>query len=558
MEFVSNASPHGIVRVGLLMDSLELPAWQWEALREMVESDFCRIVLVIQNVQDPPPTRRWPQWPYLLHTLYSVFDAKWFRGSPDAFARRGADALLRNVPRIAVRPLRTEFSDRFGDEDIARIREYGLDVLVRLGFRILRGEILSLETARCGVWSFHHGDNQVNRGGPPGFWEVFNKEPLTGVTLQILNEDLDNGMVLARTWSSTDPVSVVRNRNRYYWKSVCLLLRQLRKLARLGAGEFLRQQRQPANPLAFYCRPLYQTPRNLAFLRALTRHVWWYAAFRFGKAVYRDQWGLAFDLHARLRTSLYRYRPLLPPLDRFWADPFVVRRGGVYYIFIEELLYASGKGHISVIEMEEKGNWKQPRPVLERPYHLSYPFLFEYQGTTYMLPETRANRTIEVYRCTAFPDRWEPSHTLMSGVRAVDATLYERGGKWWMFVNMSEQEGASEWDELFLFFSDSPLSENWTPHPANPIVSDASRARPAGCIFEHEGELYRPSQDCSVRYGYGLRLNRIVQWTETEYAEAEATKAEPVWREGLRGVHTFNRTGRLSVIDCIRRRSKWF
>ena len=48
------------------------------------------------------------------------------------------------------------------------IKSKNLDILFRRDFRILKGEILN--SARFGIWSFHHGDNDHFRGLPPGFW----------------------------------------------------------------------------------------------------------------------------------------------------------------------------------------------------------------------------------------------------------------------------------------------------------------------------------------------------------------------------------------------------
>ena len=58
----------------------------------------------------------------------------------------------------------------------------------------LKGEILNI--CRLGIISFHHGDNNFNRGGPPGFWEVFNREPSTGFIIQRLTEEIDGGDVI--------------------------------------------------------------------------------------------------------------------------------------------------------------------------------------------------------------------------------------------------------------------------------------------------------------------------------------------------------------------------
>ena len=112
-----------------------------------------------------------------------------------------------------------------------------------------------------------------------------------------------------------------------------------------------------------------------------------------------------------------RPRPLVPPRDRFWADPFPIDVGGRTYIFVEEYPYRTRKGHIAVIEIDERGQVSGHRKVLERDYHLSYPLVFPYRGTLYMIPETTANRTVELYRCMEFPHRSALDRVLLNDVR---------------------------------------------------------------------------------------------------------------------------------------------
>ncbi len=106
-------------------------------------------------------------------------------------------------------------------------------------------------------------------------------------------------------------------------------------------------------------------------------------------------------------------KSLVPPRDRFWADPQIIERNGLYYVFIEELMYRDHKGRIAVLTIDKDGNASEPQTVLERPYHLSYPFLFEWEGELFMIPETSAAETIEVYRCDRFPDQWSLERVLM-------------------------------------------------------------------------------------------------------------------------------------------------
>ena len=251
------------------------------------------------------------------------------------------------------------------------------------------------------------------------------------------------------------------------------------------------------------------------------------------------------------------FRPLVPPSDRYWADPFVVERGSHYYVFIEEKLYRTGRGRIACLILDGEGSLLSSQVVLERPYHLSYPFIFEYRRQIYMLPEAAQNRAVELYRCARFPDQWEFVKTLMSGVYAADATLLEHGGRWWLFANV-KGAGGSSLDALHLFQADSPLSETWKPHPRSPVVTDLASARPAGRIFMRDGNLIRPSQDCSRRYGYALKFNRIVRLNEADYEEVCEWTLDPPRRGRILATHTFNEAGGMTVIDAvIRRRRKW-
>jgi hypothetical protein len=169
-----------------------------------------------------------------------------------------------------------------------------------------------------------------------------------------------------------------------------------------------------------------------------------------------------------------------------------------------------------------------------------------------MMPETSSNKTIEVYKCTEFPTRWEPYKVLMH-TTAVDATLFHDGELWWLFAGMREHEGAFSSDELCLFYAETPLSDTWTAHPMNPVISDIKRARPAGRLFRHRNGLYRPSQ---YLHGVGLKLNRITSLTRTEYEEEEVCSVEATWDRSVTALHTFSHAHRMTMIDARLRRRR--
>ena len=118
-----------------------------------------------------------------------------------------------------------------------------------------------------------------------------------------------------------------------------------------------------------------------------------------------------------------------------------------------------------------------PVRVLERDYHLSYPFLIEQDGQLLMIPETAQNGSVEVYRCIDFPLRWKLEKVLLQGVRCVDPTFHRGPDRWWMFANAAAPGSRMFDDELHLFHAESLLGE-WQPHRRNPVKSDARCSRP--------------------------------------------------------------------------------
>jgi hypothetical protein len=484
---------------------------------------------------------------FALFRLYEDWDYRWSKARPDALAATNLSSFLEGVPCLPAHPQRTGSTDRIPEEELAAIRGQKLDVLFRFGFGILRGPIL--EAARYGVWSFHHGDNRAYRGGPALFWEIHEGNPVSGTMLQILTEELDGGRVIYRGYSATHQTSLYRNRNRNYWKTADFAMRRLRDLDRHGF-RYLQALPTFAEEGA-YTRGIFHTPGNLQMVRFMGRLLGRWAKKQMGAWRYglRPRWFLAI----RPRTAGRRfddsadYRLLLPPKDRCHADPFLVEKDGKTLLFFESLRFRERRGTIWCCELGSDGELGEAIEVLRRPYHLSYPFVFEHEGQMYMIPETMQNRTIELYRATNFPTQWTLEAVLLSGICAVDATLVKMGGKFWIFAGVSNDRHSNS-DELGVFFADE-LTGPWTPHPANPVVSDVRRARPAGALFCDAERLIRPSQDCGKAYGYGLVFSEVMKLTETEYAERPIARIDPGWTKGNRGTHTYARSERFEAID---------
>lgn len=235
------------------------------------------------------------------------------------------------------------------------------------------------------------------------------------------------------------------------------------------------------------------------------------------------------------------------PGFRFYADPFAFVHQGKSYIFVEDWDHRRSKAVISVVRFGDAGPSGPAEPVLEEPWHLSYPFILAHDGEVWMMPESSANRSLTLYRADPFPTRWVPEALLLTDIEASDATVVHRDGSFWMFA--ATRDGRGSWSDTLSIFHARDLRGPWLPHQGNPILVDQTAARPAGAIVERDGKLWRPVQDCSAGYGTGIGLAEITRLDHDGFEQkVHAVLRAPADWPGRR-LHTLNRASRLECID---------
>jgi hypothetical protein len=505
------APPARRLRVGLFADARRQPRWLVEAFAKAAAADFCEvaaIAVVAGAAASPPPA---------LARAYGRLD-RW------AFGAEPCDPL--DLPAAVPHRVLLE-GEGWSVRDVVPLR---LDVAFALGDfddRLLDG------LARYGVWRYAlDGEGEVARG-----------EPLTGAGITVRLAAGAARRLAYESWSRTYPLSVARNRRALLIKAAEFAHRALRDAHRSGLG-WLEQCRVFKNGSG-------DPHRGLEPILKIGSRI---ARRGIEKALSVEQWSLAFRFGGgELDPRLEGFTRILPPGDRDWADPFALEKDGRHYVFFEELLRAEGKGRIAMTEVDASGRWSTPVTVLERDYHVSYPFLLEHQGALYMVPETAQKRTVELYRCTEFPSRWKLEKVLLEGVRLVDPTLHRGPDRWWLFANGAPGESRVFDDELYLHHARELLGE-WQPHRRNPVKSDARSTRPAGRTYWRNGALHRPAQICAPRFGFGLAIQRVLRLTPEDYAERQVARVLP--QAGILGLHTVNRAGPLTVIDVFAARRR--
>ncbi len=220
----------------------------------------------------------------------------------------------------------------------------------------------------------------------------------------------------------------------------------------------------------------------------------------------------------------------------FVADPFWVMHGRKFYLFFEVLVRQPRRGAIGYAESCDGKTWEYRQIVIKEGFHLSYPYVFEWQGAYYLIPESAEDFSVRLYKASRFPDKWDYVGNLLSGYRYLDASILRHQDKWWMFV----ATGSS--NVLNLYYS-SDLLQGWQAHPMNPIVKlNAHIARPGGRVVAFNEKIYRFAQDDDPRYGTQVWAIEISELSEGGYQEKPLLESPVIKGAGFgwnsEGMHT--------------------
>ena len=322
-----------------------------------------------------------------------------------------------------------------------------------------------------------------------------------------------------------DRASLARGLQSVFSRCIAMIERTIEQPQRRDAAIADEQEARSGSLQAFITRAFRHKASN-----AIASFFW-----------HRDHWQVA------LRQTGGQFQVVQDDGQRYYADPFLLQRDGRTFLFVEEYVYAERKGRIAMAEVIGDRLASTPVPVLDRPYHLSYPHVFEAGGEILMMPETGENGTVELYRAAEFPLKWELVTVLLKDGVYSDATPLFHQGRWWLFVTVDAMGNATQ-DELSIFHSDA-ITGPWMPHAANPVKSDSRASRSGGRIIKYGDRLFRPAQDCDRHYGAGLVWFEITELTPTRFSEREILSWNARKDLGAIGLHSFDELGEIQAID---------
>lgn len=236
------------------------------------------------------------------------------------------------------------------------------------------------------------------------------------------------------------------------------------------------------------------------------------------------------------------------------ADPFGIETAGGLDIYAERLVHGKPRGEIVQLSAVEPTTASS---TLSKPWHLSYPFIVFDDGRRYVVPEQKAAGCLAFYSLDENGAMQGEPVARLEGMPLLDATFLHHDGYWWLFAASPDIDSGQ--GGLFLYYS-RHLTGPYAAHPANPIVTDRSRARPAGRIISLEGRLFRPGQDSTIRYGDAINVSEITEMSTTAYAETPVRRIEPCDLMGAfpQGTHHLDHTANYVLVDSKRVVFCWY
>ena len=525
---------------GLMCNSTQLERWQAETVELLQENNIeLKIIILNDNKQTRiSPIKKIISYPYknLLFRIYNRYILKPSSKKPVDISKQ-----IAGIEKLKCKTNQEGYTDRFSENDIRKIKSHKPDFILRFGFNIIRGEILN--SAKFGVWSFHHDDENKYRGGPPGFWEIYKKDPVNGVILQKLTDKLDAGIILKKGYYKTINHSYSANIDQIYFESKKFPLQVCKDLMN-GIDNQI-----PSHTKAL----IFYVPGNFKMVYFLLKLLKNKIKFHLTELFLIEDWNAAIIDQSlenilknnSLNKDKLNIRWLPKPKNRvFSADPFIFTdKNGNSNLLYENYDYRARKGKISTTIINDEK--KKISVAIEEDFHLAFPFILNHNNNIYCIPESFENNQIRLYKLDEATGNFQFIKPLIENTAAVDSILFKHENLWWLFFTRKDLPSVN----LYAYFS-KEFDGNFEEHKNNPIKIDIRSSRPAGAPFYFNGKLCRPVQDCAKTYGDKIHINKIEKLSPQEFSEKTIETITPIENSKFyKGIHTINSDGKYTVID---------
>lgn len=271
-----------------------------------------------------------------------------------------------------------------------------------------------------------------------------------------------------------------------------------------------------------------------------------------------ETWNIAYRKKAKntFRDTDEPFTVIPNGYKGWYADPFLFDYQGDTYLFAEYYSYKLGRGVISVAKFDSARDcFGEYTEIIREDYHLSYPVVFVYNNQIYMMPECAESRGLYFYRSLDFPVKWEKISVLDKKMKLADTTPFQIGKD--LFALSLKQDDDSANGELIILKYDGRVFQR-----IRSISNDMSSARPGGNVIINTETVIRVAQNCEEDYGKALSFFEIRDLTD-DYSEKFVFCITPDLvslknGKGACGIHTYNSSRNYEVIDLKYYRNSWY
>lgn len=230
--------------------------------------------------------------------------------------------------------------------------------------------------------------------------------------------------------------------------------------------------------------------------------------------------------------------------DRWFADPFLLKvTDSEFVVLVEECSIVHPKGIISELVIEKKSmRLKNRYKLLELDTHLSYPIIYRLEDKIYVCPENGQSGTLTIYEYDALNHKLKNPNIIL-GEAVADSTIIYTDSQYYLFAT----KYPCTQDNLYLYKSSTILGPYMLVSGSS-VQSLPSCSRPAGNFFEVQNLLYRPSQNCTLRYGGSLSI-MTGHFDNGNYSESLCFNIMPSSYRYNLGLHTINSHDKYLIVD---------
>ena len=261
-------------------------------------------------------------------------------------------------------------------------------------------------------------------------------------------------------------------------------------------------------------------------------------------------WNIAFFRNSFENINLDNVSIINNPKNRWFADPFFVQVKKNYYIFFEDYNIKKKIGSISCAKINKDNSLKIYRDIIKEKFHLSFPFTFEYNKELFIIPESKDDNSIKLYKCTKFPNKWVFVKDLIKDIDGVDSIIFKHKKLWYLITCLQSKKNI--YNRLIGFYSKNPIEGKWIKVKKFPLIKNNLSERNGGLICGKNRKLFRVGQiHLPSRYGYGYSINKLKNISKSNYQEDKINVKTEL--DNFKHIHTVNSKKNFTVIDY----SKW-